>query len=762
MRGFFVFMTLLLTHLFCNAQGLPPIGEWREHLPYQQAIALESSDNKIWVATPFSLYQFNTSDNSIERFSKVSGLSQTGIRTIGQDQESGNIIVAYNDGNIDLINDGDIENIPDIANSALVSDKQINQVFAFNGTIYLAGNESVFVVNTVNHEIRDTYIIGQGGVKSKVFSLTVFNNKLYAATSEGIRTAQLNSTNLADFRNWQTITDINIPAGAFEFVAGVQGKLIASQQNRLYSFDGNTWSAFYNDDWQLNSMQQSNEQIILNQTRNNVGRILILSNSGIVMNTIQNALVADPFETLALNNDYWIADRKKGFSKISASGATSYNPSSPSDLVYGAIVSEAGKTTVVSGSPVLNWNPQGYTGALNILNGGGWQSIAAPLNGVDSIRDLVSVATDKSDQSTWAGSLGSGLLHYKTDGTWDLFTGSSFIGSTYFAPDQYRVSGLQFDNENNLWISNYGADQNLIMRKQTGEVLKFRIPFPLAENAVSQIVIDDLNQKWVVSPKGNGLVCFNHGSSVENNSDDQWKWYRSGAGNGNLPHNNVLSIAKDKDGFIWVGTERGVAIIRCIQDVFSANNCEAFLPVVQFDNFAGYLFSNEQVQAIAIDGANRKWIGTRNGLWLISADGEKIIYRFSDNNSPLPANDVRQLSIDPKSGEVFIGTSGGLISFRSTATEGTEKSNELLVFPNPVPPGYTGTIAIRGVANNAIVKITELNGNLVYQMRALGGQAVWNGKDYRGRQISSGVYLVLISDDQRQDQVAAKIIYIKK
>ncbi|RYG05543.1 MAG: hypothetical protein EOO02_03485 [Chitinophagaceae bacterium] len=762
MRGFWVLMTLLMGHLFSRSQAVPPIGEWREHLPYQKAIGLVPSENKIWVASPYSLYQFNTSDNSIERFSKVSGLSQTGIRTIGQDPATGHLIVAYNDGNIDLISDGDIENIPDIANSSLVADKMINQVFAFNGTVYLAGNESIFIVNTLNHEIRDTYIIGTGGSKSKIFSLTVFNNKLYAATSEGIRSAGLTNSNLADFRNWQSVSDPIIPPGAFEFIVSIPGKLVAARDNSLYAFDGNVWTNFYKDDWHLNSMQQTNDQVILNQSKDNSGRILILNNSGSITNTIGNALIAEPVNTLILNNEYWIADLQKGFSRFTSSGGTSYNPSSPSDIIYGSIVNEAGKTVAASGSPLLNWNPQGYAGTLNILTDGGWQNILPPMNGYDSVKDLVTVATDKTDQSTWVGSYGSGLLHFKADGNWDVFGPSSFIGNTYFATDQYRVSGLQFDNENNLWISNYGADQNLIVRSQTGNVVKFKIPFPVAESAVSQIVIDDLNQKWIVSPKGNGLICFNHGSAVENNSDDQWKWYRNGAGNGNLPHNNVLSIAKDKDGFIWVGTERGIAIIRCIQDVFSAGGCEAFLPIVQFDNFAGYLFSNEQVQAIAVDGANRKWIGTKNGLWLIGADGEKIIYRFSTANSPLPANDVRQLGIDPGSGEVFVATSGGLVSFRSTATEGKEKSSDVLVFPNPVPPGYTGTIAIRGVANNAIVKITEMNGNLVYQVRALGGQAVWNGKDYRGRQISSGVYLVLISDDQQNDQVASKIVYIKK
>jgi Two component regulator propeller len=238
--------------------------------------------------------------------------------------------------------------------------------------------------------------------------------------------------------------------------------------------------------------------------------------------------------------------------------------------------------------------------------------------------------------------------------------------------------------------------------------------------------------------------------------------YRTGAGLGNLPDNNVLCIAKDKNSFIWVGTAKGIGIIQCPQQVFTAQGCDAILPIVQQDNFAGYLFGDEQVQSIAVDGADRKWVGTKNGAWLISAEGDKIIYRFTEDNSPLLNNNVQKITIDGNTGEVFFATDKGICSFRSTATEGETINNNVLVFPNPVPPGYSGTIAIRGLVENAIVKITELDGRLVYQTRALGGQAIWNGRDYKGRTVSTGVYLVLVSDDSRQQKIVTKIVFISK
>jgi hypothetical protein len=183
---------------------------------------------------------------------------------------------------------------------------------------------------------------------------------------------------------------------------------------------------------------------------------------------------------------------------------------------------------------------------------------------------------------------------------------------------------------------------------------------------------------------------------------------------------------------------------------------------VQQDRFAGFLFQNETVQCIAVDGANRKWVGTKNGVWLISPGGEKVIHRFSEDNSPLLSNDVKKIAIHPQTGEVFFATFKGICSFRGSATEATEKHGDVLVFPNPVPPGFNGTIAIRGLADQSIVKITELDGRLVYQTKALGGQAIWNGNNYRGQKISSGAYLVLVTSENNNDKVAAKIFFISK
>ncbi len=409
-----------------------------------------------------------------------------------------------------------------------------------------------------------------------------------------------------------------------------------------------------------------------------------------------------------------------------------------------------------------SWNYQYNGNGIYRYKNGEWKNFNRfhyPV--LDSMLDFITVTVDPRDESVWAGSFGGGLLHIRTDESFEIFKQNSSIRPHPLDPTSYRVAGLLFDVANNLWISNFGSSQPLVVRKSDGNWENFSLPFSLTENALSQIIIDDANQLWIVSPLGNGLVCYNYGNSINDIGDDHWKLYRDGAGNGNLPSNNVLSVAKDKSGFIWVGTDNGIGIIQCVQDVFNAG-CEAILPIVQQGNFAGYLFNGENVRSIAVDGADRKWIATRNGIWLVSADGEKIIERFTEENSPLLSNDVKKIGIDGKTGEVYFATAKGICSFRGTATDGRERNSDVLVFPNPVPPTYTGTIAIRGLAENSIVKIIEMDGRLVYRTRALGGQAVWDGRDYRGRKISSGVYLVLVSTDDKAEKTVTKIIFISK
>jgi ligand-binding sensor domain-containing protein len=428
-----------------------------------------------------------------------------------------------------------------------------------------------------------------------------------------------------------------------------------------------------------------------------------------------------------------------------------------------AVPGSPGILWVASGGVDSNWTALNNHNGLYRLDADGWTNYNSnTYPALSNIFDFHAIAWDARDTALWAGSFGEGLLQVSPDPRFTVYASGSPIAPALDNPIAYRVGGITFDKDGNGWMTNYGAAHELLLRQPDGSWYSFAIPFAHTGNTASQVLIDDYKQVWITSPKGNGVFCYNPGASLSGAGDDQWKYYRTGAGNGNLPDSRVYCLAKDKSGFIWIGTGNGIGVVQCTGQVFSSGGCDAIWPVVQFDAFAGYLFSGQPVQAIAVDGADRKWIATRNGVWLITPDAQKIVYHFTADSTPLLNNDVKSIAIDPRTGEVFFATAGGICSFRGTATEGSDQNSNVLVFPNPVPPGYTGTIAVRGLVDGAIVKITAPDGRLVYQTNALGGQAIWDGKDYRGRKVATGVYLVLISDESRREKASAKIVFIGK
>ena len=744
------------------AQNLiPPIGQWREHLNYQQCIQVIKGD-KIYSATNSNLFSID-SDNEAERYSKVSGLSDIGVQCIGWDALTQQTIVVYSNSNVDVLKNTSVKNISDIKRSTVSGNKNVYAVYCKDGLAYLSSGLGIIVVNLSKYEIKDTWLIGTNGAQIKVNAVTNDGSIFYAATEEGLKSIPANSVNLSNFSNWQLLSGNNgLSGGSVKNILFSNNKIIAEKNDSLFILNGNIWSLLYADkNWPfVNTTSSENKILICQRTATGNARVIILGTTGVVEKIIsQSNVISLPRSAVLDNGAVWVADQFGGLSK---SGTTleRFIPNGPPGTADGEMVVKDHILYAAAGSVNTAWNYQYNRNGVYYFQQDIWSSKSnLNLPKLDSILDFITLAIDPNNASVWAGSYGGGLVNF-IDGTQPFIykKNNSTLQAAIGDLGSYRVSGLAFDQNKNLWVSNYGAAQNLQVRKIDSTWKSFTIPFTHLENAVSQILVDDLNQLWIVSPKNNGLFCFNYGQSIDNLLDDKWKFYKQGSGNGNLPSNNVLCLAKDKNGFIWVGTDKGIGIIQCLSDVFSSQSCDAVLPIVQLDRFAGLLFKDETVQTMAVDGANRKWIGTKNGVWLISPDGDKIIYRFTEDNSPLLSNDVKRIAIDPTSGEVFISTLNGICSFRSTATEGGSTNSNVLVFPNPVPPGYNGTIAIKGLVDNALVKIAEMNGRLVYQTRALGGQAIWDGRNYRGEKIASGIYLVIVRDDTGNEKIVTKVV----
>ncbi len=770
----------LLLPLMMNAQ-IQPIGQWREHLEFGPAQRIVFTPDKFFVASKWGIYSATYEDRIIERYSKVNGLSDLGISTIEYNATNEKLLIAYNNSNLDVLYRNDIINIPYIRRSNIIGDKNIYQIYMEGNKAYLSTGLGVIVVNLDKYEIQSTWPVGNNSSAAKVNAFIANQDLFYAATSQGLKCIARSNPFPENFANWELLSGNNgLPSGEVRNIIKTTNGLYAQLSDKLFKQKGNQWEEVYYDGWQWLQISQSDGLILIcqNNYTDNSKRVVVLDAvTNTVKEIIQNNSINSPVDAKIYGNSTYIANLFGGVFIKEGDSFELININSPYGTLDGDMIFQNNKLYVAGGSVNSSWNYLYNSSGFFVYDQKEWKTYNQyTVPGMDTLLDIITIAVDPADETIYAGSFsgglvipgrgfytGGGLIEMKNPTNYKVYKQASGIERTARDTNSYRVSGLAIDNERNLWFTNFGAKRNLGVKKADGSWFKFTPPFTVndPDDVIGAILIDDFNQKWIQVPKGMGLYCYNHGTSIDNPNDDQWKYFRIGKGNGNLPDDQVNAMAKDKDGFIWLGTDKGIGIIQCPGEVFTSNGCESFQPIVQQDNFAGLLFGNETVKAIAVDGANRKWIGTKNGVWLISADGEKVIERFTEDNSPLLSNEINRIAIDPNSGEVYFSTFKGICSYRSTATEGKEQHEQVLVFPNPVRSGYNGQIGIRGLAVNSFVKITEITGRLVYQTRAFGGQAVWNGRDYNGNRVATGVYLILVTDETGIEKTAGKIIFVK-
>lgn len=306
------------------------------------------------------------------------------------------------------------------------------------------------------------------------------------------------------------------------------------------------------------------------------------------------------------------------------------------------------------------------------------------------------------------------------------------------------------DAQGKYWIADY---RNGLLSNSEGNYKSYS---PSSLDTLYQTrrdsVIKDLDgNRW--SRRGD------YGGIVVTNVKNQSIYISTGVGSGNLPSNTVKTLALDRDGQIWVGTDKGVVVFDNPSAVFSGKNFDAYTPVFERRRLLG----NETITSITIDGGNRKWMGTRNGIFLFNADGTELVINFTEKNSPLPSNEISYITAEPNTGEVYIRTPKGMVSYRGTATESGLKQDENLVkvFPNPVRPDFEGTIGIEGLVENAFVKITDVAGNLIYETRANGGTATWNGRTLSGLRVETGVYLLFSANAKGEETCVSRLVVVK-
>lgn len=769
----FLLLLIVISAVKITGQNIPiPIGQWRTHLPYFKANLVCIGEDEIYCATEFAVFSYGLSDNIIQKYDKVSGLTGTDISALGYNTSTGQLLIGYQSGNIDLLENGLITNIPDIVNTSFFGIKRINQLFFDDELAYLACSFGIAVLDLKNDEFKDTYFFYDSlGLALSVNAITITGSSMFAATDIGIWATLLSNPSI---RNQQTWTYMNNTYGLPEqqasdiFTLGTN--LYTTIKDTIFQYTGSVWNSWYTSDsgWQIRDAEKGNESAIVllykNDSNNNLAdrAVLMIDTFGTVTQLNISGL-GNPMMAIQKESDstLWMADQWIGLIEVKNQEVISHTPNGPTSTNVRSLAIHNNNVWVAPGGVNSSWNSLlNGDGFFNMSDYGYWSTFDGyGFPALDSIKDIMTIVVNPSDGHVFIGSYGGGVMEYY-EKQLKVYKQNSSLQPITGDPGSYRVAGLAFDLDGNLWVGNYGAPKPISVKTPMGDWKAFDVPYTWLENSVGQIIVDDYTQKWIILAKREGLLVFDHGTDIINTNDDQFRRLGVGIGNGGLPVLNVNCIAKDLDGEIWVGTDEGVAVFYCPGQVLTESGCDAQQILVEQDGFAGYLLETEAVKTIAIDGANRKWIGTNNGVWLLSPDGTEQINYFNTENSPLLSNAITDIAVNGLTGEVFIGTEEGLISYRGTATEGGITHSNVLVFPNPVREDYNGTIAVKGLVRDADVKITDVSGTLIYQTQALGGQAIWDGKNYNNIKAKSGVYLVFSTDDSGRETEVARFLII--
>jgi hypothetical protein len=763
-----------------QSTGLP-IGGWRVHLPYKNGQHITGSNTTIWTATDDGLFSLNRADNAVERITKIEGLSDLAIGALNYNPHNNTLVIGYKNGNIDFIRDKQITNLPDIKRAQIIGDKNIYNIYFVNQFAYVATGFGIVVIDTDRNEVKETYFIGLNGANVEVHDLISDGTLLYAATVNGIYFANINDPFITNFTSWNRFTAIPIlnvnPLGFFTSLEIFNNQLIASyeptypiltyNQGKVLKFDltTSTWTEQTPLADNITDLYVRNNQLYF------AGQGAVYRyNTSYVLSEVYylagaNEFLQPSWVYVTENDEVWEADHRYGMvHAISSFGGFSYYPNGPVSTSAYWMDQQNSVLISATGGHDDAWNNVYNVQGLSVYDGSNWATFSGTqYPALDTMYDMISCVVDPKDTGHYfLGSWGEGILEINNGAvqhTWDN------SNSTLDRRIEYQwvgIGGMAFDTSGQLWVVNSHVLSTINVYTRSGQWLAFDFTGVIPNGTyASEIVVTQSGQKWVILPRGGGMLVFDEQDTYLNTSDDKKKKLGFNSGQGSLPGAEVHCLAEDLDGEIWVGTDKGIGVFYCPENIFTTSGCEAQQILIEQDGYTQILLETQVVTAIAVDGANRKWIGTEGGgLFLMSADGTEQIAHFEASNSPLLSDNITSIAIDQKTGEVFIGTDKGIVSYRGEATLGEATMGDVYAFPNPVRHEYTGPIAITGLVKDGDVKITDIAGNLIYKTTALGGQAIWDGNNFKGERAASGVYFVLISNEDGTEKAVTKILLI--
>jgi hypothetical protein len=723
---------------------------WKGYFSYNEIVDVSAGSGIVLAATQNTVFSQTTASSESTIHNSITGFKPESITAIHYSETTRKIFAGNANGLLLVIQpDGSVTTKVDIINEVPVAPnkKKINDLYEHNGRLYLATDYGISVVDATTLEFISTYFIGTSGEETAVLQTTVLGNEIYAVTRDfGIRKATVSNPNLFDFNQWQTFT-----TGSWTGIVTFNNQLVA-----------------------MNKFNGTLPQVILNQTQ--AGLKLKTNGSELIITTLNHVFVLNQTFSQRANitsipdfsvtftaanvvgNKIYVGTQKDGLFSTDLTNPTIFENLSPNGPLQNYIfrVKKAPNLLwTVYGDYTFDYNPfpLDELGISNYDQNIGWKTI--PYSDLLEAKCLSDIAINPlNPTNVFFSSYFSGVLEL-TGETPFLHdpSNSGPSGLEPFTPQTWVLNNSPaFDKNGNLWVTNRGTDKALKVLRTSNQWQSYDIGDYITNGRFAPMAIDKNQTKWLPT-RDDGVIAFNdtqNNKTLVINTDS------------GLPSTNVLCVAIDQRNQLWIGTAAGLRVLSSVNQFLQREELNVSSIIIQEGDLAQELFYQQLIVDIAVDGANRKWVAIENGgVFLVSADGQQTIHRFDATNSPLPSNTVNDIEIDGVSGEVFFATDKGMVSFLGTSTQPSDNLADVYVYPNPVRPGFLGTVKISGLTDKATVKITDIEGNLVHETTTAGGTIEWDTTAFGKYKVASGVYMIFVSSEDGLQTTVKKVMIIR-
>jgi hypothetical protein len=764
---------VLIVFFSSKLVGQIATGDWRMHVA-PKGIDVAVGEGVVYAAYETGLLEYDIESKETSIWTDVNALSDIQISCVYFDEKSKSLFVGYKNGNIDRIKNNAVTNIPAIKLAQIQGNKSVTHFIENQGFIYASTGFGIVVINPENNEIKDSYYPTNS--LEQIQSLAFKGDSIYALTPSRLYACNLSNPALADPNQWKLVSRVPIIANdTYQNIENIENELYFIKKFPGLGYD----SLFHLTDTDFEVHMDFGFNIEIQNFRSQGGAVFVTTPYSVlylknnfeleyqlyiiaqgepVPTSLMNSVIYD-FKVFSVDNNYGLYQfRGEGAINIKFAGPPknkffALGGNKEVITVAGGIIAKTGYEFSDAGAYIFR--DEEWT-LLDRYNQELW---------INTLQwDISSVAVHPQNSDQFAvGAFSHMPLSLSSNGKTidEVYTSDNSMLEAY-AMNGVCISDLKYDSKGNLWLSNCFSNKPLKMLDKDKVWHEFETNGNSKSRFTGKLVIDQSDNKWF-AVYDQGIFGYNDNGTIDDLSDDKTIQINSGDNTGALPTTNVTALAVDLENRLWIGTSNGFAILYNPDNAFEGipGEYNAQRIKIDFEGNVEYLLGNTSITDIEIDGGNRKWIGTANaGIFLLSADGSEVIESYTSENSPLISNNIVDMQFNYKTGELFIITDIGLVSLRTNSSLGDDKYENVVVFPNPVKPGFDGVITLQGIKYDSDVKVTDAAGNLVFQTTSNGGTVTWNGKNLKGEKVSAGTYLFWTASNTEKGRKVAKVLIL--